>query len=149
MVPQCDFLNLMESFGSIYLFRSLTGFLHYLKISGLSMQQAYALTYVFYNGPSPISALCEHMMVSAAATSQMVDRLEKQDLVKRMAEPGDRRVRNVVLTDKGNQFVEQSISARRAWVKDIPSGLSVEQQKQISAALKLLIMSMQDMLQSE
>ena len=144
METQSDLLDLMETWVSIYLSRSLTELFSYLKNTGLSMQQAYALTYVFYNGPSKISTLCNHMMVSAAATSQMVNRLEKQDLVKRIAEPGDRRVRNVILTEKGKQIVEQSISARQAWVKEIPTELSVEQQEQVSTALELLIKSMQD-----
>lgn len=139
MAPQNNILTLVETWASIYLFRSLTEFFNYLKITGLSMQQAYALTYVYYNGPSKISTLCEHMMVSSAATSQLVDRLEKQDLVERTPEPGDRRVRNVVITDKGKHFVEGSITARKKWVEDIPVNLDHEEQQQVSAALQILI----------
>jgi DNA-binding MarR family transcriptional regulator len=102
------------------------------------MLQAYALTFIFYKGPSKISDLCEHMMVSAAAASQMVDRLEKQNLVERIAEPGDRRVRNVVLSNQGENFVKQSIEARQSWVKEIPAKLNEEQLDQISTALQLL-----------
>ena len=60
-----------------------------------------------HNGPSKVSDICEHMMVSAAAASQMVDRLEKQNLVERVADLEDRRVRNVVLTEQGDRFVQQ------------------------------------------
>ena len=102
------------------------------------MHQAYTLTYIYYNGPSRISDICEHMMVSAAAASQMVNRLEKQNLVQRMAEPEDRRVRNVVLSDKGDLFVRRSIAARQNWIKEIPRELDEEQMDQISAALQLL-----------
>jgi len=139
MRPQNNFYDTIESWASIYLYRSLTEFFNYLKLSGLSMQQAYTLTYLFYNGPSKISELCEHMMVTAAAASQMVDRLEKQNLVRRMADPGDRRVRIVVLTDRGDEFVRQSIEARQSWLTGLPAELTSEQQDQISAALKLLI----------
>ena len=138
MSSQNDFLNVMESWASIYLFHSLTEFFNYLKLSDLSMLQAYALTFIFYKGSSKISDLCEHMMVSPAAASQMVDRLEKQNLVERTAEPGDRRVRNVVLSDQGENFVKQSIEARQSWVKEIPAQLSEEQLDQISTALQLL-----------
>ncbi len=102
------------------------------------MHQAYALTFIYYNEPCKISDICEHMMVSAAAASQLVDRLVKQDLVQRTAEPGDRRVRNVVLSDVGKQFVKQSISARKNWLEDIPEELDDEQLDQISTALQLL-----------
>jgi DNA-binding MarR family transcriptional regulator len=138
MSSQNDFLNVMESWASIYLFHSLTEFFNYLKLSDLSMLQAYALTFIFYKGSSKISDLCEHMMVSPAAASQMVDRLERQNLVERTAEPGDRRVRNVVLSDQGENFVKQSIEARQSWVKEIPAQLSEEQLDQISTALQLL-----------
>jgi DNA-binding MarR family transcriptional regulator len=138
MSSQNDFLNVMENWASIYLFHSLTEFFNYLKLSDLSMLQAYALTFIFYKGSSKISDLCEHMMVSVAAASQMVDRLEKQNLVERTAEPGDRRVRNVVLSEQGENFVKQSIEARQSWVKEIPARLSEEQLDQISTALQLL-----------
>ena len=139
MSTKSNFLISMEEWASVYLGRSLAAYFVFLKSSGISMQQAYALTYLHYNAPSKISEICEHMMVSAAAASQMVDRLEKQNLVTRVPEPGDRRVRNVVLTEPGQKFVLQSIEARRSWVKEVPAKLSEEQLAQISSALRLLI----------
>jgi DNA-binding MarR family transcriptional regulator len=138
MSSQESFLKALEKWANTYLFRSLSEYFDYLKTTGISMQQAYALTYVHYNGPSKISEICEHMMVSAAAASQMVDRLERQYLVERIPDPGDRRVRKVVLTDQGKSYVKQSIEARQSWLKDIPAELSEEQLDQISAALQLL-----------
>ena len=134
----------IEEWANIYLGRSLSEFFIFLKSTGISMQQAYALTFLHYNAPSKISDICEHMMVSAAAASQMVDRLEKQNLVARIPDPGDRRVRNVVLSEHGNDFVRQSIEARRSWVKDAPAELSEEQLDHISSALQLLIASYQE-----
>ena len=141
MASHATFLSAMESWVNIYLFRSLAEYFDYLKNTGVSMQQAYALTFIFYNGPSKISEICEHMMVSAPAASQMADRLEKLNLVKRTSEPGDRRVRNVELTKMGNVFVQQSIEARQNWAKEIPTELSDDQLDQISEALQLLTSS--------
>jgi DNA-binding MarR family transcriptional regulator len=92
-----NFYAEMENWVNLYLFRSLSEYFDYLKTTDVSMPQAYVLTFIHYNGPSKISDICDHMMVTAAAASQMVDRLEKLDLVERTADPGDRRVRNVVL----------------------------------------------------
>lgn len=128
----------MENWANLYLFRALSEYFDYLKTTEVSMPQAYVLTFIHYNGPSKISDICEHMMVTAAAASQMVDRLEKLDLVERTADPGDRRVRNVVLSKQGESLVKQSIEARRSWIKEIPEDLSEGQLDQISAALKLL-----------
>ena len=139
MSAKDHFQNTLENWVSVYLYRSLTEFFNYLKVTGISMQQAYALTYIYYNGPSKISELCEHMMVSAPATSQMVDRLEKQNLVERIAQPGDRRVRNVMLSEEGEKIVQESIEARQSWIKEIPPSLTDAQIDQISDALDLLI----------
>jgi DNA-binding MarR family transcriptional regulator len=134
-----DFLMTMEEWASIYFGRSLSEYFIFLKSVGISMLQAYALTFLHYNAPCKISELCEYMMVSAAAMSQMVDRLEKQDLVTRVAQADDRRVRNVVLSKQGEEFVRQSIEARRRWAKDVPVDLSEEQLAQITTALQVLI----------
>jgi len=138
MTSQNNFLNAMENWVNVYLFRSLSEYFDFLKNNGISMQQAYVLTFVHYNGPSKIPDICEHMMVSAAAASQMADRLEKVNLVKRIPKPGDRRVRNVVLTQQGESFVRQSIEARQCWVNEIPVNFSDDQLDQISDALQLL-----------
>ena len=138
-VSERSFSEHLRKLGKCDLLRSLTEFFNYLRSTGISMQKAYALTYIYYNGPSKTSELCEHMMVSAPATSQMVDRLEKQNLVARVADSGDRRVRNVVLSEDGEKFFRESIKARQSWVKGIPSELTDAQIDQISDALETLI----------
>ena len=139
MSSQDNFLEAMENWVNTYLFRSLSDYFDYLKTTGVSMQQAYALTFIYYQGGGKISDICEHMMVSAAAASQMVDRLEKLGLVERTSEPDDRRVRNVLLSGKGESFVRQSISARQRWIKEIPAELTEAQLDQISGTLNLLV----------
>jgi len=138
MSPQENFITAMEGWTNIYLVRSLSAYFEFLKSTDVSMQQAYVLTYIFHNSPSKISAICEHMTVSAPAASQMVDRLEKQNLVERVADPGDRRVRNVVPSEHGESFVRQSIAARKNWVNEIPPELSAGQLDRIAGALKEL-----------
>jgi DNA-binding MarR family transcriptional regulator len=138
MSSKGNYLRAIEEWADIYMGRSLSEYFAFLRGTGMSMQQAHALTFLFYNAPSKISEICAHMMVSAAAASQMVDRLEKQNLVARIPEPEDRRVRNVVLSEQGQEFVRQSIKARRSWVENQPTEFSNEQLDQISSALRLL-----------
>jgi DNA-binding MarR family transcriptional regulator len=139
MSSQNDFLKTMERWADIYMSQSLTEFFNYLKRSKLSMLQAYALTYIHYNAPCKISDLGEHMNVSAAATSQLVDRLEKLKMVNRIHEPEDRRVRNIALSSQGKKFVIQSIKARQSWSEEIPSMLSKQHRDQVMESLKILI----------
>jgi MarR family 2-MHQ and catechol resistance regulon transcriptional repressor len=139
MIQEDKLIQLMEHWAETYLFNSLAEFFRYLKQSDLSMQQAFALTFLYYNGPCKVSNLCEHMLASPAAASQMVDRLEKRNLVLRTAEPGDRRVRNVGLSEQGRHFVQGSIAARQQWMADIPNKLNPAQQQQVSEALRILV----------
>ena len=103
------------------------------------MQQAYVLTYIHYNSSCKISEICDHMLVSPAAASQMVDRLESQNLAARIADPEDRRVRSVLLTEQGKTFVYQSIEARSKWARVVPAELNDKELNQISNALQMLV----------
>jgi DNA-binding MarR family transcriptional regulator len=138
MSAQETFLIAMENWVNTYLFRSLSDYFDYLKRENISMQQAYALTFIHYNGSGRMSDFRDYMMITAAAASQMVDRLEKQNLVQRVADSTDKRVRRVALSEKGQTFVEQSIAARQGWIQEIPDNLTDAQLAHISSALQLL-----------
>ncbi|MBI9047087.1 MAG: MarR family transcriptional regulator [Anaerolineaceae bacterium] len=139
MDSQKTLLNTMEKWAGLYLFRSINEFFNYLKMTDLSMLQAHTLTYIFYKSSCKTSDLGDHLLVSPPAVSQMVDRLEKRKLVERLSVPGDRRVRQLILTEKGVQLVKESIAARQHWMQDIPDELSEEEQGKIIEALDLLI----------
>lgn len=139
MSSKRNYLLALEAWANVFVGRSLYEYFVFLKSANISLSQAYVLTFLHYNTPSKISEICEHMMVSAAAASQMVDRLENQDLVQRVLDPGDRRVRSVVLSEQGEELVRQSIEARRGWVEEVPVELNDGQLDQISSALQLLI----------
>jgi DNA-binding MarR family transcriptional regulator len=138
MSHQEKLIEAIEDWANLYMFRSLSEYFSFLNSTSIPMQQAYVLTFIFHNGPSSISKICEHMTVSPAAASQMVDRLAKQNMVKRVHDKKDGRVRNVTLTERGEIFVQDSIAARQNWVKEVPSKLNNVQVEQIALALKQL-----------
>lgn len=141
MASQTEFLEIVENWAKRYFFRSLTDFFNYLKHSDLSLLQGYALTYLFFKGPIKISELCEHMMVSLGAASQMVDRLEKLEMVERIADPKDRRVRKVQVLDKGKIFVQENFAFSQSWLSKIPANITSEQEEQITTTLSILMQS--------
>jgi DNA-binding MarR family transcriptional regulator len=141
MTPQTKFLNTVENWTKLYFFQSLTDYFNYLKHSELSLLQAYALTYLYFKGPIKISELCEHMMVSPGAASQMVDRLEKLEMVARIADPKDRRVRKVTVLEKGLKFMQESFEFSQSWLSEIPGNITPEQEVQITAVLSILMQS--------
>ncbi len=141
MESQTEFLETVENWAKLYFFQSLTEFFNYLKHSELSLLQGYALTYLFFKGPIKISEICEHMMVSLGAASQMVDRLEKLGMVERIADLKDRRVRKVLVLDKGKNFVQENFVFSQSWLGEIPTNLNPEQEVQITATLSMIMQS--------
>jgi MarR family transcriptional regulator, organic hydroperoxide resistance regulator len=142
MSTQNDMLEVMENWAKLYFFQSLTDFFNYLKNTELSLLQAYALAYVFFRGPLKMSDLCEHMLVSPAAASQLIDRLEKLEMVERISEPGDRRVRKIVVLDKGKNFVQENFRFSQRWISEIPADIAPEQMAQIGEVLTMLLKSL-------
>ncbi len=69
--------------------------------------------------PLPMSALADRLSCDASYVTGLADRLAERDLVERVADPDDRRVRQLVLTDEGRR-VREEVAARvregHAWV---------------------------------
>ena len=139
MNSQTKFLDTLENWAKLYFFQSLTDFFNYLKHTDLSLLQAYALAYLFYKGSINITELCEHMMVSPAAASQLADRLENLGMVARISDPTDRRVRKIMVLEKGRKFVQDNFTYSQSWLSEIPTNITPEQENQITALLSILI----------
>lgn len=137
--PENDFLETLENWAKLYFFQSLTDFFNYLKQTELSLLQAYALAYLYFKGPLKISELCDHMMVSAGAASQLVDRLERLQMVARIADPKDRRVRKIKVLNKGENFVQENFRFSQNWLTEIPADITPEQVNQITEVLSMLM----------
>ena len=138
MSSQEKLIEAIENWANLYMVRSLSEYFSYLSDTRIPILQAYVLTYIYHNGPKSISTICEHMMVSPAAASQMIDRLEKQEFVQRVPGQTDGRVRNVVLTKQGKTFVQESIAARQNWIYEVPLDLNIDQMDLIASALQEL-----------
>ena len=117
---------------------SMRSFILYLKENGLSMSQIGAL-FQINCGRSNVSDLGEGLGITSAAASQMLERLVQQGLILRSEDPQDRRVKQLVLTDKGCRIMQESIQARQGWLEDLVSILSAGEKEQIAAAVKVLI----------
>jgi DNA-binding MarR family transcriptional regulator len=87
---------------------------------GLTIQQ-YNVLRIVRGGPvkgHPIYEIERRMIYRFANVTRLVDRLELQGLLKRVADPKDRRVSRVVISPKGRRLMErldepvQSLAAR-------------------------------------
>jgi DNA-binding MarR family transcriptional regulator len=70
-----------------------------------------------------MSALSRYLMVTGGNVTGLTDELEKDGLVQRDAEPGDRRSWRVSLTPKGRKVFERIASEHEQWVVEMFGGL--------------------------
>ncbi len=91
---------------------------------GLTAARATALREL--TGPMTISELAERMTCEPSNATFIVDKLEKQELVKRRPHPTDRRARQLVLTPEGSALRDKLLGLL---VEDSPlAGLSPQEQ---------------------
>ena len=69
----------------------------------------------------------------------MLERLVQLQLVQRSENPLDRRLKQIMLTDKGNQVLQGSIYARQSRFGDLANARSESEKGQVVAALNILI----------
>jgi DNA-binding MarR family transcriptional regulator len=119
--------------------RSIRHFICYSRESGLSMSQLGALFHIQHLGRSGVTDLGDHLGVTSAAASQMLGRLVQQGLILRSEDPSDRRVKQIVLTNKGRQVLQESVRAHQVWLVDLAQTVSGSEKETITAALGILI----------
>ena len=122
----------------VFMRRSMHEFMSSSKDSGLSMAQQHTLMRLHYHGSVQISEIGDDLDITAAAASQMVDRLVNLGLLERTEDKEDRRVKHVSLTKSGLSLVHEGIEARLEWMKDLATTLTSNEQLEILSAVKTL-----------
>jgi DNA-binding MarR family transcriptional regulator len=129
----------LQTWVEVFMRHSMRNFIRYARQSGLSVPQLGALLHIQRENCSGVSNLGDHLGVTSAAASQMLERLVQQGLILRTDDPNDRRVKQLVLTDKGKRVLQEGIRARQGWLDDLSEMLSTSEQAQVTAALNILI----------
>ncbi len=114
-----EFESALRAWASVFMRRSVHEFMVAMKDSGLSTSQLNTMMRLHYRGSCPVSGISDELGLTAAAASQIVDRLAGMGLIERNEDPTDRRVRQVRLTAKGRGLVARGVEARLAWVRDL------------------------------
>jgi DNA-binding MarR family transcriptional regulator len=77
--------------------------------------------------------------VTNSAASQMIERMVQLKLITRSEDLTDRRVKQIVLTDKGRQILQESNKANQDWLENLVQTMTAEEQAQVRNALVTLI----------
>jgi len=92
-----------------------------------------------------MSQVSDRFDISAAAASQLVDKLFQAGYLERAEDPSDRRAKLLTLSVKGEELVQQGTEERYRWMDDLTSKLSREEQLKVVEALDILTKAAQSM----
>jgi len=122
----------------VFMHRSMHGWSHFAKSTGLSMQQFGILMQLHHHGECGVSGLSEHFDISNAAVSQLVDKLVQSGLLQREEDPRDRRAKSLNLTEKGKELIQRGIEERYRGVDQLVGKLTAEERAKVTEALNIM-----------
>ncbi|MDR3602845.1 MAG: MarR family transcriptional regulator [Desulfosporosinus sp.] len=111
---------------------------------GITRLQWILLRHVYRVEMSTIGDLAEKFGVRPSTVSQMADRLEKSDLIRRISDTHDARIKFVSLTAKGQALIQ---NVESIWAKRLTDGLgefSADEQENLLKLLERLASSLAD-----
>jgi DNA-binding MarR family transcriptional regulator len=98
----------------------------------------YAILFHASEAGVPLSKICEEMLADNSNLTRLVDRLEARGLVRRAADPRDRRVTLVQLTPEGKALIDELRPRHRAYIEQRMSHLSPAQLVALHEAMQTL-----------
>jgi DNA-binding MarR family transcriptional regulator len=132
------FLNALREWMEASMHRSFHAFIRHNRESDLSLSQVNSLFHLYHHGASSVNDLANHLGITTAAVSQLLDPLIDADLVLRSENPEDRRMKLIALTEKGKAKVKRSMNTRHAWLSDLSKLLSETEKEDLLPAINLL-----------
>jgi MarR family transcriptional regulator, organic hydroperoxide resistance regulator len=145
MTKQTQFNQSLRAWMDIFMHRSMRGWWRYARSTGLSMPQFSIMMQMYHRGTFAMSEVSERFEITPAASSQLVDKLVHSGFIQRVEDQNDRRAKQLSLTDKGREFVQQGIEERYRWVNEFSSKLSEDELVKISEALDIMSRVGQDL----
>ncbi|GGL98899.1 MULTISPECIES: MarR family winged helix-turn-helix transcriptional regulator [Micromonospora] len=101
--------------------------------------QSRALGVLNRHGPLRLSAIAEHLRIAPRSATEVVDDLQARGLVRRQADPTDRRATLVTPTEEGTRAGAAMYAARRAAADDLFGDLPPADREQLARILRTLL----------
>jgi DNA-binding MarR family transcriptional regulator len=144
MLNKDPFISTFHIWMELFMHRSMRSYMHYAREKGLSRSMIGTLFHLSHKDHSGVTDLSEHLGVSSAAASQMLERLVDEGMIQRSEDPDDRRMKMITLTEEGSRVIKESVSARLGWLEELAVKFTEEEKKQITSAMELIIFKAKD-----
>lgn len=93
---------------------------------GITVPQSFILFDVYLNDCSNVKDIAGRLQLDSPAVTGLIDRLEKEGLVTRTADPADRRSLRITLTERGRVLTEDLVPLALRFNERLKEGLSRE-----------------------
>lgn len=111
---------------------------------GITVPQFTALQALINNGDMTIGELSQQMDLACSTITDLIDRMEKNGLVKREKDQKDKRVVRVVVLSKGHDILQKVLDRRISFLEIKLEGLSVTEVEGLKTALEKLYVEMNE-----
>ncbi|CAI9389446.1 MULTISPECIES: MarR family winged helix-turn-helix transcriptional regulator [Bacillaceae] len=88
--------------------------------------QFVALQWLFEEGDMTIGELSNKMFLAFSTTTDLVDRMEKNQLVQRVKDPNDRRVVRIHMLEEGKRLIDEVIKKRQGYLQEVLNEYTTE-----------------------
>lgn len=112
-----------------------------LEDYNITPPQFNALQIIIHNGELTIGELSNKLYLAPSTITDLVDRMEKTELVERIRDTKDRRVVKVKALEKGNHLIDQVVEKRINFIEENTSDLSIYEKREFIKHLELLLKS--------
>ncbi|HMA68834.1 MAG TPA: MarR family transcriptional regulator [Candidatus Mcinerneyibacterium sp.] len=85
----------------------------------LSKSQFDIIVNIYFSSPKSLKELCDNLDLAPSTVSEMLDRMEKKDLIEKKRNESDKRKINIDITDKSISIIQDVIENRVQYVKNI------------------------------
>lgn len=104
----------------------------------ITSPQFVALQWLLEEGDLTIGELSNKISLAFSTTTDLVDRMEKNDLVERIRSTTDRRVVRIHVLEKGKTIIHEVIEKRQEYLEEVMEEFSVEQRETLHELLNFL-----------
>ncbi|WP_202080265.1 MarR family winged helix-turn-helix transcriptional regulator [Caldalkalibacillus salinus] len=100
--------------------------------------QFVALQWLNEDGDMTIGELSNKMYLACSTTTDLIDRMEANELVERVRDTSDRRVVRIHLMSKGKSIIEEVLEARRHYLAEVLTHFSEQDVTDLARTLQIL-----------
>jgi DNA-binding MarR family transcriptional regulator len=130
---------LLQKFIAEIMFDFMKNNISFARQNNLSMSQVRTLFRLHQEGSSGVTEIGERLGITSPAVSQMLERLVQQGILQRTEATEDRRMKVIVLTDKGKELVRKYISLHHKWSSGLAESLTPEEKEKTAEVMQLLL----------